>query len=95
MLRSATIACLLLCFGSVAVAQSVDDSRAELFAGYSVMHADYNIEPPIGPPTGRLVAFWPEQTLHGFNVAGTRYLCKGFGKARANHIRVSFGVVFR
>ena len=79
MRRLATIAGLLLCFGSIAVAQSVDDSRAELFAGYSVMHADYGIEPQTGPPIGRIIAFWPEQTLHGFNVAGTKYLSKGFG----------------
>lgn len=79
MRRLVSVACLLLCCGSIVRAQSNDDSRAELFAGYSVLRTDYNVEPQTGPPIGRIVAFFGKQTLHGFNVTGTRYLRKGFG----------------
>ena len=68
---------LILCCVPLADAQS-DHSRAELFAGYSILRTNYEAEHPI-PTEPVLVAFSGKQTLNGFNVSATGYITKGFG----------------
>jgi opacity protein-like surface antigen len=71
---------LILCAVPLAVAQSTDHSRFELFGGYSVMRIDYEPD-PIDPHTQTpiIVAFNPKQTLHGFDASATVNLTGGFG----------------
>jgi opacity protein-like surface antigen len=71
---------LILGFVSLAVAQSTDPSRFELFGGYSVMRIDYEPD-PIDPHTQTpiIIPFNPKQTLHGFNASATVNLAGGFG----------------
>ena len=71
---------LMLCFVPLAVAQSSDPSRFELFGGYSVMRIDYEPD-PIDPHTQTpiILPFSPKQTLHGFNASATVNLTGGFG----------------
>ena len=70
---------LLFCSASFAAAQSNDYSRAEFFAGYSVLAANYDVEIPV-PFIPVITAFNGKQTLkNGFNVSATGYLIKGFG----------------
>jgi opacity protein-like surface antigen len=73
-------ALLILCFVPLAVAQSADHSRFELFGGYSVMRINYEPD-PIDPRTQTpiIVTFNPKQTLHGFNASATVNLTGGFG----------------
>jgi opacity protein-like surface antigen len=69
---------LFLCCVPLAVAQSDDRSRIELFAGYSVLRTNYEAEQP-NPPMPVIVAFPGKQTLNGFNVSATGYLTENFG----------------
>ena len=69
---------LIICCVSFASAQSDNSSRAEFFAGYSVLRTDYKAEQP-NPPMPVIVFFAGKQTLNGFNVSATGYLSKGFG----------------
>jgi hypothetical protein len=69
----------LLCFVLFVEAQSSDSPRAEFFAGYSVLAANYDVETPV-PFMPVITAFDGKQTLkNGFNVSATGYLSKGFG----------------
>ncbi len=69
---------LIFCFVSFAAAQSDDNARAEFFAGYSVLRANYEPERP-NPPQPVITFFDGKQTLNGFNVSATGYLSKRFG----------------
>ena len=73
------ITLLVFCCVPLAAAQSTDKPGVEFFAGYSVLKTNYEAEPPPTPFTLIIVAFDGKQTLNGFNVAGTKYLTKGFG----------------
>lgn len=64
---------------SFIAAQSTDDrTRAEFFAGYSILATNYEAERP-NPPQPVITAFDGKQTLNGFNVSATGYLTKRFG----------------
>ena len=69
---------LIICCVSLAPAQSDRSSRAEFFAGYSVLRTKYKAEhtDPFEPV---IVFFDGKQTLNGFNISATGYLTKGFG----------------
>ncbi|HYP50344.1 MAG TPA: outer membrane beta-barrel protein [Pyrinomonadaceae bacterium] len=70
---------LLFCSASFVAAQSNDYPRAEFFAGYSVLAANYEVETRV-PFIPVITAFDGKQTLKkGFNVSATGYLIKGFG----------------
>ena len=73
------ITLLVFCCVPLTAAQSSDKPSVEFFAGYSVLKTNYEAEPPPTPFTLLIVAFDGKQTLNGFNVAGTKYLKKGFG----------------
>jgi opacity protein-like surface antigen len=69
---------LVICCVSLVPAQSNKSSRAEFFAGYSVLRTKYEIEQTDSfDPV--IVFFDGKQTAKGFNVSGTGYLSKGFG----------------
>lgn len=70
----------LFCCASFAEAQQLNGNkpRAEFFAGYSVLGANYEAEIP-NPPQPVITAFDGKQTLNGFNVSATGYLTKRFG----------------
>ena len=69
---------LVICFVSLAPAQSDNSSRAEFFAGYSVLRTNYKAE-HTNPFEPVIVFFNGKQTLNGFNISATGYLTKGFG----------------
>jgi len=71
------VAFLVLGYAPFAVAQS-DSSRAELFAGYSILRTDYKAK-QTNPPMPVIVFFRGDQTLNGFNVSGTGYFSRRFG----------------
>jgi opacity protein-like surface antigen len=69
---------LILCCLPLAVAQSDDGSRAEFFAGYSVLRTRYKAQ-QTNPPMPVGVAFAGRQILNGFNASATVYLAEAFG----------------
>jgi opacity protein-like surface antigen len=69
MLKSITIALLLVCTASLCAAQDPDDPKNELFAGYSLHSADINT-----------LTIDPHRTSqNGVNVEYTRYITKNLG----------------
>jgi len=63
----------LVLFVRPAAAQPDVERSSEFFAGFSVMKASYEAEPP-DLPMPVIVAFEPDQTLYGFNGSYARYL---------------------
>jgi opacity protein-like surface antigen len=80
MVRKIIFLTFFLFYSALFVAAQFNNERprAEVFAGYSVLGANYEAEIP-NPSEPVITAFDGKQSLNGFNVSATRYFTRGFG----------------